>query len=308
MLFAVRRTRIESPGRLSGASLQKVSHMRLPLVLLVGLTIGLAGCLPQPATPVNLDDQVATIVSGTLTAEAPLATVPALATDTPPPTGTEVPTLAPPTETPSPTPTASPTITETAAAGDPRTALGQPTWRDPFDSTSGWNLGDDSFTDTKIEDGKFILTGLSTADGWRLTWPEVDDVYLEATTRTQTCQGSDEYGLMFRVPDVHTADKGYLFGFTCDGRYFLRAWDGEDMKTLVPSTASAAIQSGSDKTNRIGVWTEGENLSLYANGTLLVKISDDTFTDKGGFGFFVGARKTEKLTIESNEMAYWDLP
>ncbi len=282
--------------------------MKLPVVVVIGLAIGLTGCLPQPASPVNLDDQVSTSVSGTLTAEAPLPTAPAPMTDTPLPTATEVPTLAPPTATPSPTPTASPPNTGTPVAGDPRTTLGQPTWRDTFDSPSGWNLGEDSFAKLEIQDGELFLTGLSTADGWRLTSPEVDDVYLEATTKTQTCQGSDEYGLMFRVPDFHAADKGYLFGFTCDGRYFLRTWDGQDMNTLIPSTASSAIQAGGDKANRIGVWTEGEELSLYANGTLLVKISDDTFTDKGGFGFFIGARKTENFKIGSSEIAYWDLP
>jgi len=282
--------------------------MKPTIFILLGLAMALTGCLPEPTTPVNLDDQVATSVGGTLTAEAPLPTAPAPVTDTPPPTATEVPTLAPPTDTPSPSATASPTTTGTAVAGDPATALGQPTWRDTFDSPSGWNLGEDSFAKLEIEDGKLILTGLSTADGWRLTSPEVDDIYLEATTKTQTCQGSDEYGLIFRVPDIHTADKGYLFGFTCDGRYFLRTWDGENMNTLIPSTASSAIQSGSDKTNRIGVWTNGDELSLYANGTLLVKFSDDTFKDKGGFGYFIGARTTENFAIESSEIAYWDLP
>jgi len=282
--------------------------MKAMMLILLGSAIALAGCLPQPATPVNLDDLVATSVSGTLTAEAPLPTVPAAVTDTPPPAATEVPTLAPPSDTPSATATASPTIAPTSVSGDPVTALGQPTWRDTFDSGSGWNIGEDSFTEAEIEDGKLILTGFSTADGWRLTWPEVEDVYLEATTRTRTCQGSDEYGLMFRAPDIHEADRGYLFGFTCDGRYFLRSWDGEDMNTLIGSTTVAAIQAGSDRTNRIGVWSEGDEISLYANGTLLMKISDDTFPNKGGFGYFIGARKTPEFTIESSEIAYWSLP
>ena len=282
--------------------------MKAILLIPLVLAMALAGCLPQPATPVNLDEQVATSVSGTLTAEAPLPTAPAPVTDTPAPTATEVPTLPPPTDTPSPSATASPTITATSVSGDPVAALGQPAWRDTFDSTSGWNIGEDSFTEAEIEDGKFILTGLSTADGWRLTWPEVEDVYLEATTRTQTCQGSDEYGLMFRAPDIHAADQGYLFGFTCDGRYFLRTWDGEEMETLISSTASAAVQAGSDKTNRIGVWSEGDEITLYANGTQLMKITDDTFPSKGGFGFFIGARKTENFTIESSDMGYWKLP
>jgi hypothetical protein len=291
----------------------KGPNMKAIVFCLFGLAIALTGCLPQTATPVDLDAQVATSVSETLTAEAPLPTAslptePPPASDTPPPPPTEVPTLAPPTEAPSPTTTTSSTITATSVSGDPVPALGQATWRDTFESGGGWNLGEDSFTEAKVEDGNFVLTGFTTADGWRLTWPEVEDVYLEASIRTKTCESSDEYGLMLRVPDVHEADRGYLFGFTCDGRYFLRLWDGEDMNTLIGSTAIAAIQAGSDKTNRIGVWSEGDDLTLYANGTLLVRITDETLPVKGGFGYFIGARKTPEFTVESSEIAYWNLP
>ncbi len=286
-------------------------HALLPLVILLAL----AGCLPQPATPVNVDDLVATIVSATLalqaTASAPPPTQPQVTIDTPgataPPSATTAPTLVPPTSTPSPTATPPATNTPTPMAGDPRTALGQPAWRDTFTSATGWNIGEDSFTKAEVEDGKFVLTGLTTADGWRLTWPEFESAYLEATIRIGTCQGSDQYGLIFRVPDIHDPNEGYLFGFTCDGRYSLRTWDGENMNSLISSTANSAIQAGSDKVNRIGVWAENNELSLYANGTLLAKIDDSTFPDKGGFGFFIGARKTIDFTIDSEEIAYWDI-
>lgn len=283
-----------------------------PLFLLVGLL--LAGCLPQSGTPVNVDDLVSTSISGTLAAQPteapPPPTQPLVTLETPataPPAATEVPTALPPTETSSPSPSPSPTTSPTTVSGDPRTALGQPTWRDPFDSGDGWNLGEDSFAEAKVEGGKFILTGLTSADGWRLTTPEVQDVYLESTIRTRTCSGNDEYGLMFRVPDLHNPDEGYLFGFTCDGRYFFRTWDGENMTALISATASSAIQSGSDKTNRIGVWADGDSFRLYANGTQLAELDDTMFPDDGGFGFFVGARQTDDFTIEADEIAYWDI-
>jgi hypothetical protein len=278
--------------------------------------LALAGCLAQPSTPVNVDDLVATSVSGTLavqaTASSPPPTQSLVTVDTPvatsPPTATEPPTLIPSTETTTPTATSPATTTPTAIAGDPRTALGQPAWRDTFSSATGWNIGEDSFTKAEVDDGQFVLTGLTTADGWRVTWPEVESAYLESTIRTETCQGSDEYGLIFRVPDIHDAGEGYLFGFTCDGRYFLRTWDGENMDSLVGATAASAIQAGSDKTNRIGVWAEDDEFSLYANGTFLVKIQDEAFPDEGGFGFFIGARQTVEFTVRSDEIAYWDLP
>jgi hypothetical protein len=273
----------------------------------------LAACLPQTGPTPDLAAQVATSVAATLafeaSAQAPPPASPPLTVESPaptmPPSATAAPTEVPPTATLTPTPSS--TVSPTAVSGDPRTALGQFTWRDPFDSGNGWNLGEDSFTEAKVEGGRFILTGLTTADGWRLTWPEVQDVYLEAAIRTRTCTGNDEYGLMFRVPDIHDPDEGYLFGFTCDGRYFFRTWDGENMTALISATASSAIQSGSDKTNRIGVWAEGDDFTLYANGTRLTEITDGSFSDKGGFGFFIGARQTDRFTIEADEIAYWDI-
>jgi len=83
--------------------------MKPTILILLGLSMALTACLPEPTTPVNLDDQVATSVGETLTAEAPVPTAPAPVTDTPPPSATEVPTLAPPTDTPSPSATASQT-------------------------------------------------------------------------------------------------------------------------------------------------------------------------------------------------------
>ena len=77
------------------------------------------------------------------------------------------------------------------------------------------------------------------------------------------------------------------------------------MTTLVPLTSAAAILSGADKDNRMGVLAEGEKLALYANGKLLEEIEDDALTgEEGGFGVFVGARKSGTLTIGVKEIAY----
>ena len=79
------------------------------------------------------------------------------------------------------------------------------------------------------------------------------------------------------------------------------------METLVQLTTNPAIMQGSSQTNRLGVWAEGETLKLYANGKHLDDLTDDSVTAKGGFGVFVGARKTEHLTVSVSEIAYWSL-
>jgi hypothetical protein len=199
-------------------------------------------------------------------------------------------------------------VSPTAVAGDPRTTLGDPAWRDRFTGTTNWTLGEDSFTEAEIDDERLVLQGRSSIDGWRLTWPEIEDFYLEGTFRTGTCTGNDHYGLMFRVPDRHAADEGYLLGLTCDGRFWLRLWDGENMDTLVQLTTSADIVEGSNQTNRLGIWAQGDDLRLYVNGKLVAEESDDSLTDEGAFGVFVGARQTDNFTISVSEIAYWNLP
>ncbi|HSR48003.1 MAG TPA: LamG-like jellyroll fold domain-containing protein [Anaerolineales bacterium] len=283
------------------------------IVALLCLVAVVSACVPQPPTPsLSIDDQVATSVAGTLAAEGPTLPPPPASTNTSPPPATEsptdVPTQIPPTATPIPTQTPFPTSTPTAVSGDPRTTLGQPAWRDPMESPAGWNVGEDTYTKISVEDGKLILTGKSTIDGWRLTWPEIEDVYLEATIATKTCTANDHYGLIFRVPDRHSPNEGYLLGFTCDGRYWFRSWDGEQMDTLVGLTVSSAINAGSNKSNRVGVMMDGDKFKLYANGTLLQEVTDDTWSEKGGIGVFIGARQTDGFTTETDEIAYWNLP
>jgi len=279
-----------------------------PLFCLTFLALSCTQAAPAPS-PAPVD--VATQVEATLQALVPPATILVEPpTTTPPPSATQV----PPTETATPTVTATPevsvtpTASATGASGDPRSQLGEPAWKDSFASGSNWTLGEDSFTRAKVEDGKLFFTGLSTMDGWRLTWPEIDDFYLETEINSGKCEGNDHFGLIFRVPDRHAADEGYLFGLTCDGRYWLRLWDGETMTTLIPLTASAAIRSGAQQNNRIGVRAEGSQLELFANGQALEAIEDETLTDEGGFGLFVGPRKSGSLTVSADEMAYWTLP
>ena len=115
--------------------------------------------------------------------------------------------------------------------------------------------------------------------------------------------------LFLRVPVVNVPDQGYLCGYTCDGRYSLRRWNGEiqpkgEMKRLVDLTASSAIKTGSNRTNRLGIYAVGSRLILYVNGTLLTEVNKSTYPS-GYFGVFVGADVTTNLTVHVDEMSYW---
>lgn len=243
------------------------------------------------------------------------------------PTETAAPTSTPQPETPLPEATA--TLTEhvlptstvapqpsfTPSAGDPRSRLGAPAATDPMDhsTTWFWPTGSDKYTAASFSDGVMSISALTDTDGWRMANPRdraFSSIYLEGAFRTTTCSGSDHYGMILRVPEVHEPDQGYLFGVTCDGRYSLRKWDGRagtngEMRWLVNWTSSASIAAGSNATNRLGIFAVGSRLVLYANGTLLTEVNDASFPE-GYFGVFAGSDETTDLTIQVDEMSFWE--
>ena len=196
---------------------------------------------------------------------------------------------------------------------NPRSKLGTADWTDNMDDSTYWPTGPDTYTSIDFSNGKLKLTGLTTTDGWRLASTEkLNNFYLEMTVSTGNCSGNDRYGFIFRVPVVTNPNKGYLFGFSCDGKYSLREWDATigskgQMTTHINWTSSSAIQSGSNKTNTMGVMAVGDRMILYANGVLLSEVKDATFTE-GFFGLFIGARETKNFSIFVDEMAYWKNP
>ena len=313
----------------------------ITIITLVGL---LSACsLPLTTTPTTVSDSdMATRVAKILTempsptsalpagelppitTEVPQATAePQIITATPAEstqvaTATELPTQIAATATATNLPL-TPTVGLTLVPGftpppdNPRTTLGTANWTDNMDDSTYWPTGTDDYTSIEFNSGKLKLTGLSSTDGWRLASTEkLNNFYLEMTVGTGNCSSTDRYGFIFRVPVSREANKGYLFGFTCDGQYSLREWDATigskgQMTTHVNWTSSSAIQSGSNKNNTMGLMAVGDRIILYANGVLLTEVKDATFTE-GSFGLFIGARETNNFSIQVDEIAYWKNP
>jgi hypothetical protein len=268
--------------------------------------------LPQPTdTPADIQTitQSAEGPQIVIVTPTPTATIPP-ATPTITPTFTQV-----PTETATSTSTPVPSITPPAS--DPRLYLGAPSAVDPMDNADTWHwpTGTQEYTSIDFKDGFMEFTGLQDLAGWRLPMTASGtDVYIEMTVRTGQCSGEDNYGIIFRVPVFHEADRGYLFTISCDGRYRLTKWDGQAGTggvgiRLVDWRSNANINAGANQTNRIGVLTVDNRFYLYANGYLLNDsfILEDTKDPYPGgyFGVFVTSRETPNFTIYVDEMSYW---
>jgi hypothetical protein len=220
-------------------------------------------------------------------------------------------TLIPPTATPKPEIIATSTAVPegTLNPNDPIAGLGNPDWHETFDGTGAWYTYQDEFIRFQAQENKLEMTAFqaNNRNGWALVPKLLSQKYYAEMTATfgDTCKGADHYGLM--ISPVSSADKGYLYGISCDGKYILWKWDGTRMTTLVKWTASTLLQAGVNKTNRIGIKVVGNKISLFANSSLLTELTDKTY-DKLYFGVFVGAAETAKFTVKVNSLNYWVLP
>jgi hypothetical protein len=203
--------------------------------------------------------------------------------------------------------TSTPTITPTFIPEDPRNIIGAPSWIDTYTNGNNWPQGSDQFTSVSFENGFMRLTALSDTDGWRLTYPNIKNFYLEATVQTSNCEKTDHFGILFRVPDITAANEGYFYGIQCDGKYFLKVYAEKQMTSLVYPKANPAVYPGKDAVNRLGIMAEADKLSLYVNGTLIKEVTDNRF-EHGGFGIFVGSDVVKNLSVSVDEIAYWTLP
>ncbi len=207
--------------------------------------------------------------------------------------------------------TPSPTITQTITpAGIP---TGPANWSDPLENGSRFGVEasgyDDGNTAVKIEDGAMILTsrGANGWRGWRLTSQNPVNYYLKTAFQTETCAGSDQYGMVVQAPD-YDSGYGYYFGLTCDGRFSIQKWDSGGLSTLAGWDQNAAIQSGSNQTNTIGILKSGNHFEYFINEISVATIQDSAFANPGYFGPFISGLSTNEFSIRLEEINYWNLP
>ena len=283
--------------------------MKLYKHLFIFIIFFMAACTTAESTPpadiqaTEISRQIATEVSRRLTAIPP-ATV--NGTKQGP---TEILATATLTASPSPTqePTTTPVATRTATPfpTDPKQDLGNPTWQDTFADAANWYLYEDDHSKIELEDGNLLLNA-KNPDGWSswaLTWPQLDDFYLEAVLTPGECTGLDRYGVVFRA---NSQDEAYLFGATCDGSYSLRKWDGNLFSMVQIWTPSPAVRSGAGQTNVIGILVQGDKMAMYINDQFLGVVSD-TSIGAGAVGLFVGSVNTPNFQVAAQEIAFWDL-
>ena len=211
--------------------------------------------------------------------------------------------------------TATPTEEAKEAKGlvDPKTYLGDSDWEDNMTAVGNWSLITDEYLSATYDQETLMIKALTTSQGWRIASTDaLVDAYVEAKIKVDECSGADAYGLIFRVPENVDYRQGYVFTVTCDGKYALRKWDGltgakGEMVDLQGYTESSLIKDGGNQTNRLGVMFVDDRILLYINGEKAGEVTDDSFS-KGYFGVYIDGDKSDDLTINVDDVMYWENP
>jgi hypothetical protein len=183
--------------------------------------------------------------------------------------------------------------------------LGQPTRKDDMSDGGSFFTYTDEHVSFDPEDNGILMTAYKTDSwhGWSLSGITQKDAYVEMTAKPGSCSGKDRYGLVLRSPDPTQA---YFYGFSCDGRYSLRKWDGSEFTIIVDWASSSSILSGAEQINRLGVKMVGSHFTFYANGNQIGEADDSSFKE-GKLGIFIAASATENFSVLVDEVDYWIL-
>lgn len=252
-------------------------------------------------------DMIGTQVAATLTQQAGSSQV--IATESP--QVTQAVTEQDATQTPTHTLTTTPTITVTPTPTDPKEGLGDPTWKDSLSSGSSFGLEtpyDDGNSRFEVSGGAMVMRSYATNGyhGWHLTYPTPKNFYLEAKFITDSCSSDDEFGLVFRAPD-YGSGSGYYIGMKCGGSLKITLRKNGTRTVLFENIPNTEFESGSGKTNIIGIKAEGNQFKIYTNNELVHEFSDSGLTDAGHFGTFISGY-SGNLQAKMDEIAYWELP
>lgn len=130
-----------------------------------------------------------------------------------------------------------------------------------------WGNYDDTSTNAKLQDGKYVFTHKQTSysyigTGTELTFDPSRDYGIE--TSVSHVSGNDQYpyGLVFGASDVSNL---YYFAISGTGYYTLGEYQAGVYKSIINWTASSAVRTGSNVVNKLRVEKSGSQLKLLIN-------------------------------------------
>ncbi|MBX3013292.1 MAG: hypothetical protein KF832_17365 [Caldilineaceae bacterium] len=203
-----------------------------------------------------------------------------------------------------PEPTPTPTLDVAAITEQLETLLGtEPTYADDLDRASAdWFVGESgngifSFDRAYIIEvaGPATMWGTNTA----LTELDVNDYFVEVETEVGDAAASIEHGLIFRYID----NANFYYFFISDGQFGLAKNADGQFQTILPLADAAPLKDGA---NLLGVWVQGDQITLVINETPVAQLRDESFAT-GTVALAAGTGEAESIAVGFENFAFWAL-
>lgn len=289
-----------NPGWLAGG-LVTVTDTPMPTLTAVA-DLPASATSPAPAPPTATP------------APAETATAPATATDTATVTATPTRTLAPsatPTATRTPIPSATPTATLTLTPSrTPRPEGTAPAGAhqllvvDEFDAPeyTNWPLINRGFADFALVNGEYRIRVATTGLGFTFSaWPDIPEVYFQATARVPECREGDYYGLIVRGQDI---ENFYAFEVMCEGRVRIKKVERNQVALLFNGPVNPAVRAGNGAVNVLAVRAVGDSFDFIINGQTAASAREATFAT-GKIGLLARGFLTPQFTVYFDNVYAW---
>lgn len=164
---------------------------------------------------------------------------------------------------------------------------GSAPYMETFDEPGTWTVGDDTYTEGKIEGGVYDL--LIKGDDVR-RWTHAGESFGDGVYQVETTQVEgpldNGFGMIFRADT--DAGNFYLFKISGDGYVWIgRYRDNAEEMAIVGNhwIQSTAVQQGLNATNVLRVQAESGNLIFFVNNQEVGRITDNAFSS-GDIGLF----------------------
>ncbi len=175
-------------------------------------------------------------------------------------------------------------------------------YEDDFSNTgSGWDDAFDRFTTKQYGNNRYYIeVTTSNLVAWGLANRDIANFRLQVDATQESGPNNNGYGILFRFQD---RDNYYRFDVSGEGYYLLSKFYKGEWTTLVPWTASSALNVG-QATNVLMVEAIGPNIRIFANGVELAQAQDNALTH-GNFGFFANTFTDPNLVVSFDNIELW---
>jgi len=152
------------------------------------------------------------------------------------------------------------------------------------DDGSGWDRVEEPDRVTDYRNGSYVIRVNDTSsDAWANPGKSFRDVRVEVDATKNDGDDKNNFGLICRSQGI---DDFYTLWITSDGFWAIVKLENGDLEFLTDWATHDAIRQG-DATNHIRADCVGDELTLYANGTLLGSASDSAYSS-GDVGLEAG--------------------